>query len=171
MSVPLGIGGRRKMISDPVLLTKCLERPAVKLCSVVRHQYPWDAKTGYDVLPYKFFGISIRDVGQRFRLYPLSEIVRGHNKPLAVPRSSGERSHYIQTPLGERPWTCNRIETGHRLVDRWSEPLTFITLLYVLGGVLLHIRPPIALPYGTVCQRSSPCMASIYSFVNSHNRS
>jgi hypothetical protein len=154
------------MISDPVLLTKCLERSAVKLCSVVRHQYLWDVKMGYDVLPYKLFGISVCDVGQRFCLYPLGEIVRGHNKPLTVSRSSGERSHYIQTPLGEWPWACNRVETGRRLVDRWSEPLTFITFLYVLGSVFLHVRPPIALLYGTMCQRLSPCMASTYSFVN-----
>ena len=131
MSVPLGIGEGRKMISDPVLPTKCFEWPAVKLGPVVRHQYLGNAKTGYDVLPYKLFGISIRDVCQRLRLYPFREIVFGHNKPLAVSRSPGEWSHYIQTLLGERPWACNRVETGRWLVDRWSELLTFITLLHV----------------------------------------
>ena len=39
MSVPLGIGGGRKMIPDPVLLTKLLKRSAVKLCPVIRDQY------------------------------------------------------------------------------------------------------------------------------------
>ncbi len=93
MSVPLGIGGGRKMILDPVLLTKLLEQFAVKLCLVIRDQYPGNAKTGYDVLPYELFGISVRNMCQRFHLYLFSEIVYGHNKPLVVPWSSGERSY------------------------------------------------------------------------------
>ena len=133
MSVPLGIGEGRKMISDPVLPTKCFEWPAVKLGPVVRHQYLGNAKTGYDVLPHELFGISVRDVCQRFCLYPFSKIICGHNKPLAVPRSSGERSYYIQTPLGEWPWACNRVKTGRRLVDRRSELLAFITTSLRIG--------------------------------------
>ena len=154
------------MISDPVLLTESLERSALKLCAVVQHQYPGNTKTGNDVLPHKPFGINIRDVYQWFCLYPFSKIIRGHNEPLAVPRSSGERSYYIKPPLEEWPWACNWVKTGRRLMDCWSEPLIFITFLYVLGCILLHVRPLVALPYGTVCQRSSPRMATAYPFMN-----
>ena len=154
------------MIFDPVLLTESLERSALKLCVIVRHQYPGNTKTGNDVLPQKPFGISIRDVYQWFRLYPFSKKIHGHNEPLAVPWSSGERSYYIKPPLEEWPWACNWFKTGRRLMDCWSEPLTFITFLYVLGCILLHVRPPVALPYGMVWQRSSPCMASAYPFMN-----
>jgi hypothetical protein len=97
------------MISDPVFLTKYPEWSAVKLSPIVRDQYPGNAEMGYDVLPHKLFGISIRDMCQWFRLYLFSEIIHGYNKLLAVPRSSGERSYYIQTPLGEWPWACNRV--------------------------------------------------------------
>jgi hypothetical protein len=51
-------------------------------------------------------------------------------------------------------------------MDRRSELLTFLASLKVLGCILLHVRPPIALPYGPVSQRSSSGVPSIHSFVN-----
>ena len=154
------------MVSDPILFTEFLKRPADKLGSVIRHQHPGNAETGDNILPYKSFGISICDVHQWFRLYPLSKIIHRHNKPLAVPRDSGKRSHYIQSPLGERPWTCNRVEAGCWLMNGRSEPLTLITFFHILDSILLHVQPPITLPYGTMCQRSSTDVPPTYPFMD-----
>ena len=154
------------MVSDPILLAEFPERSANELGSIVRYQYPRNAKTGDNVFPHKFLGISVCNMYQWFRLDSFSEIICGHNEPLAVSRGFQERSHYIQSPLREWPWTCNRVEIGCRLVNRWSKLLTLIAFFHILGGILLHVRPPITLPYGTMCQRSSSDVPSTYPFVN-----
>ena len=55
-----------------------------------------------NVFPDEFLGIHIPDVGQRFRLYPLGEIVGADYYVPLIPCCFRERADNIKTQLSKR---------------------------------------------------------------------
>ena len=73
------------------------------------------------------FGLS--DCGQRFDLYPLSEVIDSNDSELGLSPGSWEWSYQVYTPLCERPKADDRRQWLWRLFQDVGESLAFITFM------------------------------------------
>ena len=110
--------------------------------------------------PNEFLGIHVPDVGQRFSLYPLGEIVGADYYVSPIPYCFRERTDNIKTPLSKQLRAGEGVKDSFRLVDIWGESLALITLLRIFLGLSLHVWPPISLGESLVHQRSPSCVTS-----------
>lgn len=124
-----------------------------------------NSETGNDILPYKSLHIYVSDIGQRLSFDPFREIVCADQKVLPVSCGLWEWTHYIQTPLCKRPWNKYWVEDSTWLVYVRCKSLTLITLLYIIMGFFLHVRPPILLSNGSVGQPPTSSVTPTNSFM------
>ena len=140
------------MVNDPKLAAILPKVLAVELETVVRNECAWSSEACNNVLLDEFLGIHVPNVGQRFSLHPFGEVIGSDYYVSLVPRSFGERTDNIKTPLYKRPGAREGVEDPSGLVDVWGESLTLITLLGVFLGLSLHVRQPVSLGECPVCQ-------------------
>ena len=122
----------------------------------------WDPKPSDDIPPDEPFSIHVPDVSKRLNFYPLGKIIHLDKEPPSIPNGSRKRSHYIQAPLSKWPRTGEWIQDSSWLMNIWGISLTLVILPHIILRSFLHARPPISLSEGSVGQRSSFCMNSIY---------
>ena len=116
-------------VCDPKVTAEFLEVFTIKLETIVRDEGVRGSKACNDVFPNEFLGIHIPDVGQRFSLHPLGEIISSDYYVSLIPCCFGERTDNIKTPLSKRPGAGEGLKDSSRLVDIWGESLALITLL------------------------------------------
>ena len=155
MPISLGVGGGGISVSDPKLAAILPKVLTVELKTIVGNECTWNSEAGDDVPLDEFLGIHVPNVGQRFSLHLFSEVISSDYYVSLVPRSFGERSDNIKTPLRERPRAREGVENPSGLVDIRSKSLALIALLGVLLGLSLHVRPPVSLGEGPMRQRPS----------------
>ena len=151
LPISLGVGGSGVSVNDPKLAAILPKILAVELETVVRNECVWSSKAGNNVLPDEFLGIHVPNVGQRFSLHPFGEVISSNYYVSLVPRSFGERTDNIKTPLCEQPGAGEGVEDPSGLMDIWGESLALITLLGIFLGLSLHVRPPVSLGKCPVC--------------------
>ena len=145
LSVSLGVGRSGIPVGDPKLAAILPEVLAIKLKTVVRDECVWGSEACNNVFPNEFLGIHIPDVGQRFNLHPLGEIISSDYYVSLISCRFGERTDNIKTPLSKRPGARERVKDSFGLVDIWGKSLALITLLCIFLGLPLHVRPPVSL--------------------------
>ncbi|PON75547.1 hypothetical protein PanWU01x14_041720 [Parasponia andersonii] len=79
-----------------------------------------------------------------FSLYPFGEIIYGQQNVPSSPWTSGELSDDVQTPLGEWPGRCVRMEILRGLAFHGGEPLALITFFDELGCLCHHVWPKVS---------------------------
>ena len=67
------------MVGDGEIREEWFESIIVELPCIVRDNNLGNSKSTNDVFPDKVLGVLLNDFGERFRLYPLREIVYGDN--------------------------------------------------------------------------------------------
>ena len=83
------------MIGDGEIRAKEFESVIVELFGIIRDDYPWDPKSANDIFPNKIFNVSFSDFGEKFRFYPLGEVIYGENKNFSLSWSLRQRSTYV----------------------------------------------------------------------------
>ena len=165
LPVSLGVGRSGISVGDAKLVTIFPEVLTIKLKTVVRDESVRSSEARNNVFPNEFLGIHVPDVGQRFSLYPLGEIVGVDYYVSLIPCCFREGTDDIKTPLSKRPRAREGVKDSSRLVDIWGESLALITLLRIFLGISLHIRPPVSLGECPVRQRSSSCVTPTNSLM------
>ena len=117
----------------------------VELQTIVGNEYARSPEASDDVLPDKFLGVHVPNIGQGFSFHPFSEVISSNYYISLVPRGFGEGFDQIKAPLRERPWTREGVENPSGLVNIRGESLALIALLSIFLGLSLHVRPPIPL--------------------------
>ena len=154
LPISLGVGRSGISVDDAKLVAVFPEVLTIKLKTVVRDEGVRSSEVRNNVFPNEFLGIHIPDVGQRFRLYPLGEIVGTDYYVSLIPCCFRERTDNIKTPLSKRPGAGEGVKDSSWLVNIWGEYLALITLLRIFLGLSLHIRPPVSLGECPVRQQS-----------------
>ena len=134
------------------MLVKVPEHITVELLSIVRDEDLRDSEAANDAFPYEVSDILLHDSGQWFCLDPFGEVVDSYNEEFKLPYLDGERSYYVQSPLGERPGGAQWCKLLRRLSNDATETLAFVMRLHVGLGVLLHSGPVVSSPYQLVNQ-------------------
>ena len=141
----LGVGRSGISVCDAKLVAVFPEVLTIKLKTVVRDEGVRSSEARNNVFPNEFLSIHVPDVGQRFSLYPLDEIVGADYYVSLIPCYFRERTNNIKTPLSKWPRAGEGVKDSSRLVDIWGKFLALITLLRIFLGLSLHIRPPVSL--------------------------
>ena len=89
------------MVFDSQLLEEVLECIVVELLPIIRDKDFGDSEAANDAFPNEASDVFLSDYGQGFCLNPFSEVVDSYDEKLELPYYHGERSHYIELPLGK----------------------------------------------------------------------
>ena len=160
LPISLRIGRSGISVRDAKLVAVFPEVLTIKLKTVVQDKGVRSSEARNNVFSNEFLGIHVPDVGQRFNLYPLGEIVGADYYVSLIPCCFREGTDDIKTPLSKRPRAREGVKDSSRLVDIWGESLALITLLCKFLGFSLHVRPPVFLGECPMRQRSSSCVTS-----------
>ena len=151
LPISLRVGGGGISVNDSKLAAILPKVLTVELKTIVGNECTWSSEAGDNVLSDEFLGVHVPNVGQRFSLHPFSEVIGSNYYVSLVPRSFGERTDNIKTPLCEHPGAEEGVEDPSGLMDIWGESLALITLLGIFLGLSLHVRPPVSLGKCPVC--------------------
>ena len=77
------------MVGEGGVHAKLSEFIIVELPGVVRDNNLGNSKSADDVFPYEISGVSFYDFGEGFGLYPLGEVINGHDQEFSLQRSLG----------------------------------------------------------------------------------
>ena len=97
----------RVVILNSELGIEISESGVVELLPVVLHKGSWDAKPPYDCSPHKIAYLLFCDLGQSLGFSSLGEIIHCDDYEFTLALPKGQRSQYVQTPLFQRPGTCD----------------------------------------------------------------